>query len=96
MPAVSNTSPLLNLAIIGWLSLVREQFKEIWIPPAVLKELRIEEELPGSRAVRAAIEAGWLRAKAVGDEPLVQVLLHNLDEILCTRSSLLSFSRRLS
>jgi len=40
MPVVSNTSPVLNLAIIDQLVLLREQFGEIWIPPAVLKELR--------------------------------------------------------
>jgi predicted nucleic acid-binding protein len=39
MPPVSNTSPLLNLAIIGRLSLLHQQFGEIWIPPAVVQEL---------------------------------------------------------
>jgi predicted nucleic acid-binding protein len=33
MLVVSNTSPVLNLAIIGQLALLREQFGEIWIPP---------------------------------------------------------------
>jgi len=51
MPAVSNTSPILNLAIIDYLFLMREQFGQLFIPPAVLHELRIEEDLPGSRAV---------------------------------------------
>jgi predicted nucleic acid-binding protein len=36
MPAVSDTSPLLNLAIIGQLSLLHDQFGEIWIPAAVM------------------------------------------------------------
>jgi predicted nucleic acid-binding protein len=40
MPVVSNTSPILNLAIIDRLSLLREQFGEIYIPSAVLEELR--------------------------------------------------------
>ena len=57
---VSNTSPLLNLAIIDCLSLLQQQFGEIWIPPVVIKELRLEEDLPGSHAVREAIEGGWL------------------------------------
>jgi len=47
MRAVSNTSPVLNLAIVGRLSLLRDQFGEIWIPQAVLDELRVEEDLPG-------------------------------------------------
>ena len=35
MPIVSNTSPLLNLAIVDHLSLMHEQFGEILIPQAV-------------------------------------------------------------
>ena len=60
MPVVSNTSPILNLAIIDRLSLWREQFCEISIPPAVLAELRTDEELPGNAVVREALENGWL------------------------------------
>ena len=59
MPVVSNTSPVLNLAIIGQLSLLHEQFGEIWIPSAVLGELRVEEDLPGCQAVRRALGAEW-------------------------------------
>jgi predicted nucleic acid-binding protein len=47
MPVVSNTSPVLNLAIIGQLSLLREQFGEIWIPAAVWEELRNDERAAG-------------------------------------------------
>jgi len=79
MPVVSNTSPVLNLAIIGRLSLLREQFGEIWIPQAVLGELRVEEELPGAQAVREAIEAGWLRVEEVKERPLVRILQRELD-----------------
>jgi hypothetical protein len=34
MPVVSNTSPLMNLAIIDQLALLREQFGTLWIPVA--------------------------------------------------------------
>lgn len=80
MPVVSNTSPVLNLAVIGRLCLLRDQFGEIWIPPAVLQELRPEEDLPGSSAVREAREAGWLRVEGVKDQVLVKVLLRDLDQ----------------
>lgn len=80
MPVVSNTSPVLNLAIIGRLALLPEQFGEVWVPPAVLEEMRMKEELPGSSTVREAREAGWLRVKEVKDQPLVQVLRHDLDQ----------------
>jgi len=40
MPTVSNTSPLSNLACIGRLKVLQQQFHEVWIPDAVDKELR--------------------------------------------------------
>jgi hypothetical protein len=79
MPVVSNTSPVLNLAIVGRLSLLRKQFREILIPLAVLEELRVGEDLPGSQNVREAIEGGWLRVEELKDRTLVQVLERDLD-----------------
>jgi len=79
MPVVSNTSPLLNLAIIDRLYLLRQQFGQIQIPAAVLTELRVEEPLPGAASLKEAIEAGWLRVENVTDLELVQLLRQNLD-----------------
>jgi hypothetical protein len=79
MPAVSNTSPILNLAIIGRLTLLRNQFGEVWVPPAVVEEIRIDEELPGCQSVRQAMEEGWLKVAKVEDLSLVQVLRQSLD-----------------
>lgn len=79
MPVVSNTSPLLNLAIIGQLPLLREQFGEVVIPRAVLDELRPEEDLPGSEAIRAALEDGWIRLATVENSSLVLALQQDLD-----------------
>jgi len=70
----------LNLAIIDRLSLLRQQFGEIWIPSAVLEKLRVGEDLPGSQMVRDAMEAGWLRVEEVKDRPFVQVLQRDLDK----------------
>ena len=80
MPVVSNTSPLLNLAIVSRPALLREQFGEIWVPPGVMGELRLEEDLPGSGAMREAKETGWLRVAEVEDQPLVQALRRDLDQ----------------
>ncbi len=79
MPVVSNTSPVLNLALIGQLSLLHELFGEIWIPPGVLSELRIEEDLPGSKVIKEAMEEGWLQPKDVDDLALVKALQRDLD-----------------
>jgi predicted nucleic acid-binding protein len=80
MPVVSNTSPLLNLAIIGRLALLKEQFETIFIPPAVREKLRTESDLPGSRVVGEAIEAGWIQIEQVRDMAFVKVLRRELDK----------------
>lgn len=80
MPVVSNTSPILNLAIIDQLILLQQQFGEILIPTAVLDELKISEERPGSQAIREAISAGWIQSREVTNEPLAQLLKQTLDK----------------
>lgn len=79
MPVVSNTSPILNLAIVDQLELLHRQFDEILIPHAVLDELKIDEERPGSQAIRGAISSGWIQAQGVSNEPLAQLLKQTLD-----------------
>lgn len=80
MPIVSNTSPVLNLAIVNHLSLMYEQFGEILIPQAVFEELRVEEGLPGSQSLREAIEKGWLEVKEAKDQIFVKALRADLDK----------------
>jgi uncharacterized protein len=80
MPVVSNTSPILNLAIIDKLFLLRKQFGEILIPSGVLDELRIEEELPGSRQIREAIRSGWIKVQRVNNRSVIQILQRELDK----------------
>ena len=79
MPAVSNTSPLLNLAIIGEVNLLHAQFGEIWIPPAVLDELRLDSNLPGVQALQEVFDAGWVHVRLITNQPFVQVLRQDLD-----------------
>ncbi|KGF73884.1 hypothetical protein DO97_05855 [Neosynechococcus sphagnicola sy1] len=79
MPTVSNTSPILNLAIVDQLALLRQQFGQIQIPPAVLDELKIDEERPGSHSIQTAITAGWIQVQPVSNQFLVQLLRQTLD-----------------
>ena len=79
MPVVSNTSPLLNLAIIDRLILVKQQFGKIVIPNEVLTELKIDENLPGSQQLREAIASGWITSQQVKDRALVKLLRRDLD-----------------
>ena len=79
MPVVSNTSPILNLAIIQRLFLLHQQFGTIQIATAVFEELRVNEDLPGSDVIRDAIAREWIVVTQVEDIPLVQLLRQNLD-----------------
>ena len=79
MPVVSNTSPILNLAIVGHLDLMCQQFSQIQVPPAVLDELKTDEERPGSPAIRNAIAAGWIQVQSTSNKALVQLLKQTLD-----------------
>lgn len=79
MLAVSNTSPILNLAIVNQLVLLHLQFGEILIPNAVLDELKIDGERPGSQAIREAISFGWIQNREINSRPLVQLLKQTLD-----------------
>jgi predicted nucleic acid-binding protein len=79
MRVISNTSPLLNLAIIGQLALVRQQFDQVWIPPAVLAELQPDAERPGSMEIREALRVGWLCVSDPPQSELVSVLRRELD-----------------
>ncbi len=79
MRVVSNTSPVLNLAIIGQLTLLRQQFGEIQIPQAVLDELQISKDLPGSQSVRQAVKEGWIKVVPISEQTLAQVVGRDLD-----------------
>ena len=79
MPTVSNTSPLLNLAIIGRLELVRAQFEGVLVPSAVVEEFRLQEGRPGSSALRRAVEEEWIAVEEPSDDPLIRTLRQDLD-----------------
>ena len=78
MPAVSNTSPISNLAWIGRLNLLREQFQEVWIPKAVETELQNLPDAAARKAVDDARHQGWLKSRAASDAALVSILMVEL------------------
>jgi uncharacterized protein len=79
MPVVSNTSPILNLAIIGRLDLLQGQFGKISIPPAVQAELMLGSGFPGTPLIEEAIAAGWLHVQSLDRVELAHVLRRELD-----------------
>jgi predicted nucleic acid-binding protein len=79
MPVVSNTSPILNLAIIGQLDLTQRQFGEISIPPAVQAEPLLGSGFPGTALIEEAIGADWLHVQSLDRVDLAHVLRRELD-----------------
>ena len=79
MPVVSNTSPVLNLAIIGQLDLLHQQFGEVLIPPAVLQELKVDGALPGVQPIRLALQHNWLRVIELSTPAVARALKRDLD-----------------
>ncbi len=75
MPAVSNTSPISNLAIIGRLDLLKSQFPELWIPPAVATELKAHPDPVALAAIDTAIRDQWIRIAAPQYTHLHRMLL---------------------
>lgn len=79
MRVVSNTSPLLSLAAIRRLDLLRQQFEQLEIPPTVYAELKTQTSFRGAAEVSQALQAGWITQVAVKDLALVQALMLDLD-----------------
>lgn len=79
MPTVSNTSPLLNLAIIGELELIRAQFHSVLVPPAVVDEFRLKTERPGTSTLARALNDGWIEPKEPSDAALIRTLWQDID-----------------
>jgi hypothetical protein len=77
MIAVSNTSPISNLAYIGRLDLLRTQFSDFRIPPAVAQELNAHPNPVALAAINAALRQ-WIRIVAPQDTPFHRMLLRQI------------------
>jgi hypothetical protein len=75
MLAVSNTSPLSNLAFIGRLDLLISQLSGLWIPTAVADELKSHPDSPARGAIDRAIHDQWVRVASTKDTHLRNMLL---------------------
>jgi len=78
MLAVSNTSPISNLASIGRLELLKSQFSTLWIPDAVDRELAAHPDPIAQAAIQNAIQAKWMQIGTPRSSGLLQVLLLQL------------------
>lgn len=74
MRAVSNTSPISNLAAIGYLELLRSQFPALWVPEAVAAELSAHPDPAALNAIQRALRQGWMKTAIPQDSPLLRLL----------------------
>jgi len=74
MLAVSNTSPISNLASIGRLELLKSQFSALWIPDAVDAELAAHPDAIAQAAIKDAIGAKWIQIGTPQDSGLLRLL----------------------
>ncbi|MEM8639127.1 MAG: DUF3368 domain-containing protein [Cyanobacteria bacterium P01_G01_bin.54] len=77
MKVVSNTSPLVNLAVIGQLPLLQRIYPKILIPPTVHNELICFP--PIQTAIAQQVDAGALKLQTPRNSALVQTLSQALD-----------------
>lgn len=78
MIIISDTSPIINLAIIGQLDLIPKLYKQIIIPKAVFDEIvKNGEDLPSSLEIKNAL---WVSVGTCQNESLLSKLLKELDQ----------------
>lgn len=76
-PVVSNSTPLIHLAKIGLLNLLKDQFEEITIPDAVWHETVVEgADNNDAEIIRSA---DWIHVQKVVPSPLLNTLMLDLD-----------------
>lgn len=77
MVIVSDTSPLINLAIIGHLDLIPRLFQSVILPQSVFDEIvTAGAGLPGADEIR---QADWVEVKSCQNQSLMQTLMQELD-----------------
>ena len=76
---VSDAGPLIGLAKTGYLYLLKEIFVEVLIPMAVLHELKLRDDRPGSKSLNKAVRQDkWIKVCEV--DTLNSKLLLTLDK----------------
>ena len=76
MTVVADASPLIALARIGRLDLLRERFGSLLLPTAVWHE--VVEAGMGRLGSDAVLKAEWIETREIVDARLVQLLRQNL------------------
>jgi predicted nucleic acid-binding protein len=73
---VSDASPLIALAAVGRLELLRQLYAEVLLPEAVYEEVTAVQDAPGAVEVRTS---GWIHTQPLRDRMLAEALALELD-----------------
>lgn len=79
LAVVSDTGPLIALARVGRLDLLRRLYGQIVIPSAVHDELALGSDRPGAKALAIALEAGWVSVQPATYPDVVSEIARHLD-----------------
>ncbi|MBI4788529.1 MAG: DUF3368 domain-containing protein [Chloroflexi bacterium] len=77
MTTVSNASPLINLARIGLLDLLRQLYGSLIVPTAVWDEVVVQGA--GQAGAEEVRTAGWIARQEIANTSLAQALRQELD-----------------
>ncbi len=75
----ADTGPLIALARVEQLDLLRQLYKDVCVPNAVHSELAIDSDRPGAIVLARAFEAGWITVRVAADSNAVAELTQLLD-----------------
>jgi uncharacterized protein len=77
MIIVSDTSPIINLAMIGQLHILPALFGKVVIPEKVFEEITLKgADMPGADEIK---KATWVEVKACSNQELIQALSLQVD-----------------
>jgi predicted nucleic acid-binding protein len=62
---IADAGPLIGLARIGRLNLLRKLVGTVAIPPQVFHELELSSDRPGTMAILEAIDSGWIKLEKI-------------------------------
>ena len=64
---ISDAGPVIALARIGEIDLLRRMYGRVVVPPAVRSEIAIDSSRPGAKVLAGMFAAGWIAVEAVVD-----------------------------
>jgi predicted nucleic acid-binding protein len=100
LPAISNTSPLIWLAKIGKLSLLKELFFEVLVPEEVYKEAverGLQEGFSDALLIREGFSQGWIKVSRLNEDEaaLCKEILNHAFEIHIGEAQAIVVARRI-